>query len=257
MRAAHAGPALVVTMLGVLLATGLGLPADRVGLVALAVLTSQLSIGWSNDWLDERRDRAAGRIDKPLVVGRLRPGTVRAAALAALVVTLPVGWLLGPAAAAVHLTNTAAGWGYNLGLKATAWSWSPYAVAFGGLPAFAALADRPAQAPTGWAVAAGALLGVGAHLLNALPDLESDAATGVRGLPHRLGPRWAPAAAVGVLLAASVVLLVATGPARPVLITAVAALLVLSVVAVRGSGRAPFRAAMGIALLDAILLVLA
>src|SRR3712207_7375206 len=32
-------------------------------------------------------------------------------------------------------------------------------------------------------------LGVGAHLLNVLPDLEDDAATGVRGLPHVLGPR--------------------------------------------------------------------
>ena len=50
---------------------------------------------------------------------------------------------------------------------------------------------------------AGALLGVGAHLVNALPDLADDEATGVRGLPHRLGPRWTPPVATAVLVLAS------------------------------------------------------
>ena len=38
-----------------------------------------------------------------------------------------------------------------------------------------------------WITAAGALLGAGAHFANVLPDLEDDARTGVRGLPHRIG----------------------------------------------------------------------
>jgi 4-hydroxybenzoate polyprenyltransferase len=59
--------------------------------------------------------------------------------------------------------------------------------------------------------AGGALLGVGAHLANVLPDLEDDAATGVRGLPHRLGRRGTAFGAAGVLLAA--VLVVVLGPA--------------------------------------------
>ena len=46
------------------------------------------------------------------------------------------------------------------------------------------------------------------HLTNVLPDLEDDAATGVRGLPHRLGPRAsAVVAAVALIVGAVAVLL--------------------------------------------------
>ena len=38
-----------------------------------------------------------------------------------------------------------------------------------------------------WVIAAGALLGTGAHFANVLPDLEDDRRTGVRGLGHRIG----------------------------------------------------------------------
>ena len=67
--AAHGGPALAVTALSAALALGTGLGPGRAGLVVAAVLTSQLSIGWSNDLLDLERDRAVGRTDKPLVGG--------------------------------------------------------------------------------------------------------------------------------------------------------------------------------------------
>ena len=46
-------------------------------LVALAVLAGQLSVGWSNDYLDRERDRAAGRTDKPVAAGELSPTLVR------------------------------------------------------------------------------------------------------------------------------------------------------------------------------------
>ena len=97
----------------------------------------------------------------------------------------------------------AAGWAYNLGLKRTWWSWLPYAVAFGALPAFVSLAGPDGEAPPWWWPVAGALLGVGAHLLNVLPDLADDEATDVRGFPHRLGPRRIPGVAAAVLLGAS------------------------------------------------------
>lgn len=66
----------------------------------------------------------------------------------------------------------------------------PSSVAFGALPHVVSLADprRPVPAPS-WHVVAGALLGVGAHLLDALPDLSIDTATGVNGFPHRVGAR--------------------------------------------------------------------
>ncbi|HYF72733.1 MAG TPA: hypothetical protein VD864_07915, partial [Nocardioides sp.] len=60
-RAAHAGPASAVVVLATLLAVAGGLPPARVLLVASAVLAGQLSVGWSNDLVDEARDRAVGR----------------------------------------------------------------------------------------------------------------------------------------------------------------------------------------------------
>jgi 4-hydroxybenzoate polyprenyltransferase len=148
------------------------------------------------------------------------------------------------------------GHAYNLGLKATAWSWTPYAVAFGALPAVVSLAGAHPDRPAWWLLAAGATLGVGAHLLNALPDLADDAATGVQGLPHRLGERRSRVLAVLLLLAASV--LTALGPAGAPAAWALGALglvVVLAGLALAGRGRAPFRAAMLIALVDVVLLV--
>jgi 4-hydroxybenzoate polyprenyltransferase len=55
------------------------------------------------------------------------------------------------------------------------------------------------------------LLGVAAHLANVLPDLRADAATGVRGLPHRLGPQATALAGAGILLTASAVILFGAG----------------------------------------------
>ena len=93
------------------------------------------------------------------------------------------------------------------------------------------------------------------HFLNVLPDLGDDAATGVRGLPHRVGARWSPAVATAVLVLASVVTVV--GSEVGVLPAALSLLLVgaLAVGALVGHGRGPFLAAIGIALVDVVLLV--
>ena len=95
-------------------------------------------------------------------------------------------------------------------MKATALSVVPYAVAFAQLPAFIALGLTPPHLPPVWAVAAAGLIGAAAHFTQTLPDLEHDAATGVRGLPQRLGAR-ASLASVGLLLAAGA-LAAALGP---------------------------------------------
>jgi 4-hydroxybenzoate polyprenyltransferase len=147
------------------------------------------------------------------------------------------------------------GHAYNLGLKATAFSWLPYAVAFGSLPAVVSLAGDGHPWPAWWLMGAGAALGVGAHLLNTLPDLADDARTGVRGLPHRMGEQVSRVAAALVLLTASA--LAALGPGDPGASTWVAlvAVVVLAVVAGTGRGRWPFRAAIAVALIDVVLLV--
>jgi 4-hydroxybenzoate polyprenyltransferase len=148
------------------------------------------------------------------------------------------------------------GLAYDLGVKSTAWSWLPYAVAFGSLPAVPTLAQDPPAAPAWWLVAAGSLLGVGAHLVNVLPDLADDAATGVRGLPHRLGARVSRLAAAVALLGASACLLVAPPDAGGVWQWLVlAASVVLAAVVAVGRGRTPFRAAMLMAVVDVVLLI--
>ena len=166
--------------------------------------------------------------------------------------------LCGAGAGALHLTSVAAGWAYNLGLKRTWWSWLPYAVAFGALPAFVSLAGPDGEAPPWWWPVAGALLGVGAHLLNVLPDLADDAATDVRGFPHRLGPRRIPGVAAAVLLGASAV--DPGGRRRPARARPADRASPCSSwprVVVTRTGKVPFAAAVGIALVDVVLLVAA
>jgi 4-hydroxybenzoate polyprenyltransferase len=254
---AHPGPAAVVTTVAALLGVAASLPPAVVACVAAAVATGQLTIGWVNDLVDLPRDRAAGRRDKPLASGRVTRAQVLAAValagVACLALSLSAGWRSG----LVHLfLGVGAGQAYNLGLKATAFSWVPYVVAFGTLPAVASLAGPAPVWPSWWAMAAGAALGIGAHVLNALPDLAADLRTGVRGLPHRLGERPGRIAAAGLLVAAS--LLAALGPGTPPRAWVWGALLLvagLAVLALTGRGRLPFRAALGIALLDVVLLV--
>ena len=154
------------------------------------------------------------------------------------------------------LLGVSSGWAYNLWFKRTAWSFAPYAVAFGCLPAVVSLARPDPVAPAPWLVAAGALLGVGAHLLNALPDLEDDARTGVRGLPHRLGARRVQVVAPLVLVAASVVALLGPGDPGGWTWGALALVVGLAVVALLGRARVPFLAAIAIAAVDVAALVL-
>lgn len=257
LRAAHLGPTAAVTLVVALLALATDLERPAATFVVAAVLTGQLTIGWGNDLLDTGRDRAVGRADKPLAAGELRRefvlGCLAVAAAACVVLSLLAGWRSG----LVHLlVGVASGHAYNLGVKATAWSWLPYALAFGTLPSVVTLAGAtPAWSPA-WMATTAAALGVGAHFLNALPDLADDARTGVRGLPHRLGATGSRVLATVLLVGGSVAAVL--GPAGAAATWTWAALglvLLLGAVALTGRGKAPFRAAMLIALVDVVLLV--
>jgi 4-hydroxybenzoate polyprenyltransferase len=203
----HPVPTVAVTTLGAGLAALAGLGVGRALVVTVAVFAGQLSIGWGNDYLDAERDRAARRTDKPVAAGDVATRWAGVAAGLAAGVALVLSALLGPPGGSASMTVVICGWAYNAGLKGTAASWLPYAVAFGTLPAVATLTASPPRWPPVWALAAGALLGVAAHLANVLPDLAADAETGVRGLPHRWGARVTAVGGATVLLAASVVIL--------------------------------------------------
>lgn len=229
MRACHPEPTVAVTLFAAVLAARAGDPFATVLGVAVAVLAGQLSIGWSNDRLDAARDARSGRADKPVATGELPARVVDVAIGVAVVATIVFSVLLGWRAGLANLWVL--GWGllYNLGLKATRWSWVPYAAAFGALPAVATYALPDPSAPALWVVAAGALLGVAANLTNALPDLADDARTGVRGLPHRLGARRSLVLAAGLLVLVTVC--VVFGPAGwPGLFGWVAAVVVAALV---------------------------
>ncbi|MEP6559865.1 MAG: UbiA family prenyltransferase [Nakamurella sp.] len=212
----HPIPSLAVTAISAGLAALAGLSLPRAALLVAAVFAGQLSIGWSNDAIDAARDRVSQRSDKPVASGAVSPRLVAVAAAVALVGAIVLSLALGLLPGLASLTVIACGWLYNLGLKATVVSFVPYAIAFGTLPAIATLALPQPQWPATWAVLAGALFGVSAHLANVLPDLDDDVHTGVRGLPHRLGQR-ATAVACPVLLAAAalVILFGTTGGSGP------------------------------------------
>ncbi len=252
---AHLGPTLAVTMLVALLARAQGLGTVRGALVVSAVFAGQLTIGWSNDLVDRSRDRSTGRADKPLATGAASVRAAQLACAAAVLSTAVLSLSVGVVAGLVHLSCVACGWAYNLGLKATAWSWLPYAVAFGGLTFFVALADG--VLPSWWWPVGAGLLGVGAHLVNVLPDVEDDLATGVRGLPHRLGVRLIAPVAAAVLALASVVILVGASPPRGAVVSVSLVVLLLVALVVLGRGRVPFLAAIAVALVDVVLLVVA
>ncbi|MFE4599456.1 UbiA family prenyltransferase [Kitasatospora indigofera] len=212
-RACHPEPTAVVTALVTALAAASGLGPAGCLLVAGAVLTGQLSVGWCNDRVDHGRDMAAGRTDKPLVDGVLRPHVLTRAAGTALALCVPLSLAVGPLAGLAHLTGVGAAWAYNLALKRTLLSWLPYAVGFGLLPAFVALGLPGRPWPPGWAVLGGALLGVGAHLTNVLPDIEADLAAGVRGLPQRLG--GGPTRVLAALALGAAAMVLTVGPPGP------------------------------------------
>ncbi len=259
-RACHPEPTAAVTGLTTAIAAAAGRGPTGTLVVAATVLTGQLSIGWSNDLLDAGRDRAAGRQDKPLAAGAVSARAVAVACSLALAACVPLSFASGWRAALAHLTVVACGWAYNVALKRTLLSFLPYAVAFGLLPAYVALGLDGHPAPQPWGVVAGALLGVGAHCLNVVPDLADDLAAGIRGLPHRLGE--ARARVLGAICLAGAVVVLTLGPGGPVpwwaaggALLAVVLAFLSAVIGRRRGSRLPFLLALATAAVAVALLL--
>lgn len=257
-RSSHPGPTLVVSVLTLILGLSAGLDAGRLALLVVAVFVGQLSVGWCNDAADARRDAAVGRHDKPAARGDIAPRTVGAAAGIALVAALALSAPLGPALLVAHAVALASAWSYNLVLKRTAASVVPFVVSFGLLPSLATLSlPQPALAAP-WASIAGATLGVAVHFANVLPDLHDDAATGVRGLPHRMGARASAVVAfVAVAVGAAAVLLgplLAGAALLPVAAAGAALVIVIGVVGLVRAFRRPDRTVFRLVMLAALVL---
>ena len=106
-----------------------------------------------------RGPRPAGR-SRRQAAGHRRAGALpgraclAVAGVACVVLSLLVGWR----SALVHLgLGVGSGHLYNLRLKSSPWSWVPYAVAFGTLPAVVTLADVPPSWPPVWMMVSAAV----------------------------------------------------------------------------------------------------
>lgn len=260
MRACHPGPCLVISTIIVALAAksrpGLG---DLI-VFAIAVLAGQISIGWSNDVFDAGRDRSAGRSDKPIAAGQIDRAAVACAAVIALALSVALCFGFGAVTGVINVVMMVAAWAYNAGLKATLASGVMYVIGFGPIPLLARSLSGNAGTTSRWIVAAAALLALGGHFTNVLPDLGADRATGVDGLPQRLagygGAGLVRGIALVLLLGASAMAAAAArrshpGPALVGLPIAV----IIATVGARAGGRGPFLAALGIALIDVALVV--
>lgn len=190
-EASHPFPLAMVLLLTLLIAvaTAGGAPdLGRLALVAVAILLSQLSIGWSNDYLDRHAD-AQVRPEKPVPSGRIDARLLPPATVAVLAVAGVAGALLGVTPLLLLVAGTACGLAYNLGLKSTPLSAAPFLIAFTLLPLYVWTAldlyesDLLALYPIGLS------LPVAVHVANVLPDIDADRAQGRRTLAVQLGPK--------------------------------------------------------------------
>lgn len=209
-QATHPLPSVAVTAFFTATAAAAGVPAGRCALLAAAVLAGQLSVGWANDYLDAPLDAAAGRRDKPVAAGLVRREVVGRCAGLALAAAVPLSLALGARAGAAHLAAVGWAWSYDVRLKSTWWSPLPYVVSFGLVPVIVAAMLPGAPLPRPAIALAGSACGVAAHFANTLGDVDADAATGVRGLPQRIGPAASTAVAAVFVAVAGALLVVAT-----------------------------------------------
>jgi 4-hydroxybenzoate polyprenyltransferase len=242
--ASHPFPIAMVMSLTLLLAlaSGGGRETSRLLAALAAMLTSQLAIGWSNDYLDRERD-ARFQPGKPVPSGAVPAQALLALAPASLALSGLIGAALGPATLAWLAAGTACGLAYNLFFKETRLSWLPYVLAFAVLPPFVWGATGSFRGQYLWLYPVGAPLAVGAHIANTLPDFEADAAAGSRRLIVRLGRPRALAALFACLLLPLGGAGVASAwldysPGRIAAVVAAYGLLVLATAAAYRAGRA-------------------
>ena len=205
--ATHFPQALAMVLLMTVATAICGGSWPSVALVFLASAAGQAAVGWTNDVHDAAADRAAGRSIRPTVRGELRPDDLRVPILVSATLTIPLSFLAaGWVGGAAHIVAVASALAYNFYLARTVWSWVPYAVSFALMPVFIAQAVSPSLWPTIPIVMLSVLVGVTAHLLNAIPDIAIDRETGWGGLAVSLGKRRSIILLVVLVAAAAVCL---------------------------------------------------
>lgn len=194
LRASHPRQALLTALLMATAAGLMGRPTREVVLVLATVLVGQAVLGWENDLVDMQRDRRHNRADKPLAERLVEPGTVSFALTCGILLLVPLAVAHGPAAGIPYLVAVGVGALANAGLlRRTPLSFVPWMVSFGLLPTFLARGGWGGEAVDASAqpmmTVLFALLGVGVHVLLALPGLVDDNKDDFRHLPLTLALR--------------------------------------------------------------------
>ena len=200
LKASHFGPTLLVVTITCILSLTQFSISDS-AFIAFAILLGQFVVGWSNDLIDFPKDKAAGRIKKPLVAGTITEEALRISLGIALPSALIVSLMspLGVSGTAIHFIGLLSATAYNFKLKSTLLSVVPYIVSFGALPW--AIYVASGNTPPTWIVLGFILFASAFHFLNVIKDLEADIDQKVMGLPQVLGQKKsiAMAALLGVL----------------------------------------------------------
>ncbi|PUB11559.1 chlorophyll synthase ChlG [Yoonia sediminilitoris] len=148
----------------------------------------------ANDWCDRHVD-AINEPDRPIPSGRIPGRWGLYIALAMTVLSLFVGYQLGPWGFGATLLGVAAAWAYSaepVRAKRSGW-WGPglCGLAYESLPWITGAAVVSAGAPSVQVIGISLLYGIGAHGIMTLNDfkaIEGDRAMGLKSLPVSLGP---------------------------------------------------------------------
>jgi chlorophyll synthase len=236
----------------------------KIGLVILGVvLAGPVVCGMSqaaNDWCDRHVD-AINEPDRPIPSGRIPGRWGLWIALAMSVLSLVVGYQLGPWGFGATIFGVLAAWAYSaepVRLKRSGW-WGPGLVGlcYEGLPWFTGAAVLSAGAPSWQIIAIAALYAIGAHGIMTLNDfkaLEGDRKTGVNSLPVTLGPERAAKVACWIMAIPQIIVIAAlTLWDKPWHALAITAVLIAQLAAMRvllrdPKGKAPWYNGTGITL---------
>jgi 4-hydroxybenzoate polyprenyltransferase len=199
----------LTALVGLLSGDG-GVDAGRLGLALLAMLGSQLAIGWMNDYRDRDYD-GAQQPSKPVPSRLVDARCLPPASIGALAVSLAAGVALGPTPLLFLVIGTAAGLAHDFGVKDSRLSALPFALGIGVLPPFVWWSLDVYRPELLGLYVVGTPLAIAAHLANVLPDIETDAALGRRSIAVALG-RGRTLASLVVCLASSPLLAMATLP---------------------------------------------
>lgn len=239
-------------------------PSGQWGMVLLGVaLAGPIVCGMSqaaNDWCDRHVD-AINEPDRPIPSGRIPGRWGLWIALAMTVLSLFVGWQLGPWGFGATVIGVLAAWAYSaepVRLKRSGW-WGPgvCGLSYETLPWITGAAVLSAGAPSLPVIIISLLYGIGAHGIMTLNDfkaLEGDRKMGLNSLPVTMGPERAARLACWVMAVPQVVVIALLFLwDKPFHAAAIAVLLVLQFWAMRvlltdPKGRTPWYNGTGITL---------